>query len=317
MRLLIAIPALNERANIGSVLEGLPETLEGVEEISTLVVDDGSTDGTARIAMEHGARVVCHPRNIGVGAAFQSAVTQSLECGTDLLVTIDADGQFDPGEMGKLVAPLINDEADFVTGTRFAVGARPKNMPWVKYKGNLMVARLLRSFTGSTLSDVSCGYRAYSREALYHLNLFGKFTYTQETILDLSFKNLRLAEVPISVKYGEGRRSRVAGSVSRYAMNASKIILRTARDFKPMRFFGLLGAAVFLLGAVLDAWMLAYFLRVGSFTPYKFVGFTGVSLNIGGVLVFGVALLADMLDRMRVNQERLLYHVRRQTYDRR
>ena len=84
-----------------------------------------------------------------------------------------------------------------------------------------------------------------------------------------------------------------------------------------MRFFGLLGAVVFLLGAALDAWMLAHFLRVGSFTPYKFVGFIGVTLNIGGVLVFGVALLADMLDRMRVNQERLLYYARRQTYDRR
>ena len=313
-RLLIALPALNEQAHIGAVLDGLAACRHDVETSSWLVIDDGSADETAAVALEHGATVIRHSRNMGVGGAFHTAVEQALLSGADILVTIDADGQFDPEQIGRLVAPILEGRAHFVSGTRFAGGRRPANMPRGKYWGNLLVTRLLRHFTNQSLTDVSCGFRAYSREALFHLNLFGKFTYTQETIMDLSFKGLRLAEVPVAVRYSAERRSRVAGSLFRYGVNALKIILRTARDFKPMRFFGALGTVVFLVGVVLDTWLWFYFLRTGGFSPYKFVGFIGVVLNIAGLLVFGMALLADMLDRMRVNQERLLYHVRRQSY---
>jgi hypothetical protein len=177
-----------------------------------------------------------------------------------------------------------------------------------------MVTIMIRTLGSCELSDVSCGFRAYSKEALLHLNLFGKFTYTQETILDLSFKELRLAEVPIRVDYFADRRSRVAGSLLRYALNASKIFIRSARDFKPLRFFGVAGLLIFAIGVLLNCWLLLYYLRTGSFTPYKVVGFAGVSFNAGGLLVGGLGVLADMLDRMRVNQERLLYYHKLNTY---
>lgn len=315
LRLLIALPALNEEAEIGAVLDGLPRAVEGFDEISWLVIDDGSSDRTGHVAAERGARVLRHPTNRGVGQAFQSAVSVALRRRADVMVTMDSDGQFDAGEIPRLVRPCVEGSADFVTGTRFAGGRRPANMPIGKYWGNLVVRWILRHFTSADLSDVSCGFRAYSREALLQLNLFGKFTYTQETIMDLTFKGLRLAEVPVTVRYSSDRRSRVAGSLIRYGINALKIITRTARDYKPMRFFGALGAVVFSFGVVLDVWLLAYFLRTSSFSPYKFVGFAGVTLNIAGILVFGLALLADMLDRMRVNQERLLYQLRRLTYE--
>jgi glycosyltransferase involved in cell wall biosynthesis len=315
-RLVIALPALNESDNLPGVLRSLPRELPGVEDIRLVVVDDGSTDATASIAREEGASVIRHPRTLGVGKAFQSALKEALRIEADILVTMDADGQFDTGEIPDLVAPILRGEADFVTGTRFAGASRPPNMPRVKYWGNRLVTRFLRHFTMRGLTDVSCGFRAYSREALYNLNLFGRFTYTQETILDLSFKDLRLVEVPVSVRYFPDRKSRVATSVPRYGVNAFKIIVRTARDFKPMRFFGVLGVLVFLLGLALDGWLLAYFLQNGSFSPYKFVGFVGVTLNVAGILVFGLALLADMLDRMRVNQERLLYHLRKAAHRR-
>lgn len=314
-KVLIALPALDEAASIRDVLRRLPRELAGAGTVSRLVVDDGSSDRTAAIADEEGARVVRHGRTLGVGQAFHTALEQALRHGADLLVTVDADGQFDPDQIGDLIEPILAGRADFVTGTRFAAAARPDGMPATKYWGNRFVTAILRWVTGRRLTDVSCGFRAYSREALYHLNLFGKFTYTQETILDLSFKGLRLAEVPVSVRYFPGRRSRVAGSVRRYGVNALKIITRTARDFKPMRFFGWLGAATFLLGLTLDGWLFAYFLRNGSFSPYKFVGFVGVTFNVAGILIFGLALFADMLDRMRVNQERLLYYQRRALFD--
>jgi hypothetical protein len=188
-------------------------------------------------------------------------------------------------------------------------------MPRVKFWGNVFLARFIRMLSGTSLADVSCGFRAYSREALLQLNLFGRFTYTQETILDLSYKRARVVETPVSVRYFPGRRSRVAGSISRYALNVSKIVTRTARDFWPLRFFGSIGAAVFAAGLILDLGLLWYFARSGSFTPYKFVGFAGVTLNVAGILILGLALLADMLDRMRVNQERILYYHKKHAFD--
>ncbi len=308
---MIFIPALNEAASIARVINSLPKDLGGYGPPTVLVVDDGSTDGTADAARSEGAIVVRHATNRGVGGAFQTGHQVALEQGADILVSIDADGQFDPDEIPALLAPLLAGQTGLVTGCRFGPAGRPANMSKVKYWGNLVVAAVVRSASGTTLRDVSCGFRAYSREALLHLNLFGKFTYTQETILDLAFKNIPICEVPVKVRYFSDRRSRVAGSILRYAMNAGKILVRTVRDFRPFRFFGTLGSGVFLFGAALDVWLLVHYLRTGSYSPYKAVGFAGGLLNVCGILLVGLGLLADMLDRMRVNQERILYLLRK------
>ena len=309
------MPALDEEESVARVLRSLPSRLDGVSSIRLLVVDDGSTDRTAEVAEEAGALVVRHPVNRGVGKAFHTAVNQALNHGADVLLTIDADGQFDPSQIPDLIRPIVEGKADLVTGCRFICQRRPENMPLVKYWGNLVVARMLRFVAGVELADVSCGFRAYGREALLNLNLFGKFTYTQETILDLSFKDLRIAEVPVNVIYFPGRKSRVAGSIFRYALNSGKIITRTVRDFRPLRFFGGIGLAVFALGCILDGWLLWHYLKTGTFTPYKVIGFTGGALNIVGILLAGLGLLADMLDRIRANQERILYFHKKNTFD--
>jgi glycosyltransferase involved in cell wall biosynthesis len=223
VKILIMIPAFNEAATIAQVINSLPSELDGFGATEVLVIDDGSSDGTADAARAAGAIVVRHARNRGVGAAFQTGHQVALERGADLLVSIDADGQFDPAEIQALLVPLQAGQAGMVTGCRFGPSGRPANMPRVKYWGNLIVAAIVRSASGVDLRDVSCGFRAYSREALLHLNLFGKFTYTQETILDLAFKNIPITEVPVTVHYFSDRRSRVAGSIFRYAMNAGKI----------------------------------------------------------------------------------------------
>jgi len=314
MKVLIALPAFNEERAIGPVLQALPRELPGVESVEWLVVDDGSRDGTAEVAEAEGARVVRHAANQGVGKAFHTALEQALQRGADVLVTLDADGQFDPAQIPELVRPLRAGEADLVLGSRFSEPGRPSGMPAFRYWGNRWVTILLRLLAGVAVTDASCGLRAYGREALLHLNLFGKFTYTHETLLDLSFKGLRIVELPVRVQYFPGRKSRVAGSLPHYAVSALKIITRTVRDFRPLRFFGTLGLAVFLLGLALDLWLLTHYLRTGGFSPYKVIGFLGGGLNVCGILVAGLGLLADMLDRIRGNQERLLYYHKRQFF---
>jgi glycosyltransferase involved in cell wall biosynthesis len=313
MKLIIYMPALNEAGSIEVVIAQLPSTLTGVDEIQFLVVDDGSTDETVSLARRAEAWVVSHGRNLGVGAAFQSAAQFALENDADILVGIDADGQFDSTEIPALIRPIAAGDADMVVGNRFASGM-PVFMPRMKYWGNQRMSWLIHYVSGQKFHDVSCGFRAYGREALLRLNNFGDFTYTHETILSLAFQRLRVLEVPIRVRYDPLRKSRVAGSLIRYAIQTSKIILRVLLDYRPMRVFGTLGGLLVFVGFLLEAFLMGNYLFTGAFTPYKSVGFIGLGFFIFGMLVLIIALVADMLNRLRLTQDRLLYELKRSKY---
>ncbi len=308
------MPALNEEEGISEVIKSLPKVIEGIGEIKVLVVDDGSTDSTGKIAKESGADVVTHAVNKGVGRAFQSAVQYALESGGDILVSIDADRQFNSDQIPHIIQPILNKEADMVTGNRFEKGI-PKNMPKSKYWGNEQMSKLISLISGQKFRDVSCGFRAYNREALLRLNLFGAFTYTQESILDMVFKGLRVVEFPVDVIYFKERKSRVAGSVVKYGFRTSNIILSTLRDYKPMVFFGGMGGVLIFFGLVMEIFLGAYFLISGDFTPFKFVGFMGFGFLVFGLLLVIVGLLANMFNRVRVNQEKILYELKKERYD--
>ncbi len=313
-KLIIYMPALNEEANIQRVLANLPRSLDGVETIEFLVVDDGSVDKTVELACASGAQVVSHGKNRGVGAAFRSAVQFALEHEADILVGIDADGQFDPAEIPSLIQPILNKQADMVIGNRFVLGI-PVDMSKTKYWGNQQVARIISSITGQTFQDVSCGFRAYDREALLHLNIFGEFTYTHETILSLLYQGLRVVEHPIKVKYFPDRKSRVAGSITRYAIQTSKIILRVLLDYRPIRVFGSFGSFCMVIGVGFEVFLMTHYILTGSFTPYKSTGFIGLGFIIFGLLILIIALIADMLNRVRINQDKMLYELKRNRYE--
>lgn len=308
------MPALNEQEGIVDVIQSLPKHIEGIDEIKALVVDDGSVDDTAKLAMEAGASVVKHSGNKGVGVAFQSAVQFALENEVDILVSIDADRQFNSEQIPEIVKPILQNTADMVTGNRF-VNGMPENMPKTKYWGNIQMSKLISVISGQKFRDVSCGFRAYSRETLLRLNLFGEFTYTQETILDTVYKGLRVVEFPVDVLYFPERKSRVAGSILKYAFNTSSIILKTLRDYKPMMFFGGMGGVLIGIGVILEIFLGIHFLITGDFTPYKFVGFTGFGFLVFGLLLMVVGLVAGMINRIRVNQERILYELKKERYD--
>jgi glycosyltransferase involved in cell wall biosynthesis len=307
------MPAFNEATNIQRVIAGLPNSLDGIDSIQVIVVDDGSVDGTAELARVSGAQVVLHGKNRGVGAAFRSAVQFSLENEADILVGIDADGQFDPAEIPALIQPIFENRADMVMGNRFLSG-KPTNMSRLKYWGNQVVARMISSITGQSFQDVSCGFRAYTREALLRLNIFGEFTYTHETILSLIYQGLRVLEHPIKVKYFPERKSRVAGSIIHYSTQTSKIILRVLLDYRPIRVFGLFGGLCMVIGIGFEVFLMAHYFLSGAFTPYKSTGFIGLGFVIFGLLILIIALVADMLNRVRINQDKLLYELKRSRY---
>jgi glycosyltransferase involved in cell wall biosynthesis len=315
MKLIIYMPALNEEAHIQMVLASLPGEIAGVDEIVYLVVDDGSADNTATLAKNSGAEVIRHTRNRGVGAAFHSAVQFALENNADILVGIDADGQFSSEEIPALINPILQNKANMVIGNRFSQGI-PTNMPPLKFWGNQQVAAIVNYVTGQSFQDVSCGFRAYDRESLLRLNLFAEFTYTHESILSVTFQGLNVVEQPISVRYDPERKSRVAGSILRYAVQTSKIILRVLLDYRPIRVFGSFGGICIGIGAAFEIFLIGHYIFTGSFSPYKATGFIGLSFIIFGLLVLVIALVSDMLNRIRINQEKLLYETKKSNIQR-
>jgi len=310
VKLIIYIPAFNEEVNICNVINNLPKVLDNIDTIQHLVVDDGSVDKTAELAKSVGAHVIYHKKNQGVGAAFYSASQFALENGADILVGIDADGQFNPNEIHCLIEPILSQQADMVIGNRFTLGL-PKNMPKFKYWGNLLVAKMISLICGQNFQDVSCGFRAYSREILMWLNLHGSFTYTHETIISSIYEGKSVIERPTSVRYDPERKSRVAKSIFRYAIKTSAIIFRVLLDYQPMRVFGAIGGFLILIGIGFVAYLLGHYALTGAFTPYKAYGFIGLGFIIFGMLVFLLALIADMIKRVRANQNRLLYELKK------
>ena len=310
-RLLVALPALDEAATISRVVSAVPRELPGIHEISILVVDDGSMDDTGSIARNAGAHVIRHVRSTGVGAAFRTALNHALEMDVDFLVTIDADGQFDPRDISLLSHPVISDEFDFASASRFKDPTLTPRMPWIKRWGNRQMSRLISQLTRHQFFDVSCGMRCYNRRAMLNLNLMGAYTYTQEVFLNLAFKRLRIVEVPIAVRgVREHGKSRVVDSLWVYGFRALRIILAAYRDYNPMRFFGGMAIALFLPAVFLALFLGLHYMRSGSFSPHKWAGFVSAALLSLSILLTHVGLIGDMLNRHRVYLEELLFYSR-------
>lgn len=315
MKLVVIIPALNEEKTIESVISRIPREIEKISEVSVVLVNDGGTDRTADIAESMGTIVVHHPVNMGVGAAFRTGIKAALSEGADIIVNIDADGQFNPHDIPKLIEPILNTGVQFVTATRFAAESETSKMPWVKLWGNKQMVRIVNTITRQNLTDVSCGFRAYTREAALKMTLFGSFTYTQETFIDLAFKRVSMTEVPMKVR-GEREfgKSRVASNLWRYAVKSATIIFRAARDYLPQYFFGIPGLLIFILGMLGSLFLFVHYLQTGQTAPYRsLVTVSGVFIIVGFLLLF-LSMLADMLHRNRIIAEEIVYLQRKQTY---
>lgn len=313
--LLVAIPAHNEAQTIAEVVRAVPCEAFTEYAVAVLVFDDGSTDGTAAAACTAGAEVIRCEQPRGLAAFFRTAVHEALERGADVLVNIDGDGQFDAKEIADVARPVIDGEADFVAADRFAErGVRPPNMSRVKYFGNRWMTQLIRRITGLDVRDVSSGFRAYGREALLRINTQSRFTYTQESFLDLAVKGVRIAQVPVTVRYFAGRRSRVVRSLLRYVAFTLITIFRTVRDYRPLRTFGVAALVLLVPGLAAGGFVLAHYLSTGAFTPYIFLALAAAYLVTLALIVALVGVASDMLAPLRRNQETLIYLARRQVY---
>lgn len=322
MKLIVVSICHNEAETIAKVFEGVPKNIPGISTVEKWLIDDGSTDGTAKVAKAAGVHVVSDGNQKRLAFRFREAVELALKRGADIMVNIDGDLQFNPADITELVKPITDEQADFVAADRFSDPAtgkyrRPANMPTGKYYGNRMGARIVSRLSRHEFHDVTCGFRAYNRNALFALNTDGTHTYTQESFQVLAMKRLRIASLPVEVKYYPERKSRVVTSIMHYIAISAVNILRSYRDFAPLRFFGWLGFIPFIVGLCFMIFFLGHWIVAGSFSPYKFAGFTGVYFISFGVFFWALGLVADMLSRMLNNQEKMLEHIKRDRFENR
>ncbi|MHA1238645.1 MAG: glycosyltransferase family 2 protein [Candidatus Odinarchaeia archaeon] len=196
------IPAFNEKRHIRGVIE---QTKQFVDDI--IVVDDGSVDGTCEVALNAGARVVRHPRNLGKGAALRTGFVKAIKLGANIVVTLDGDGQHKPEEIPKLLRKMDIYNADIVVGSRFLGNEdKLKKMPIQRIISNVLTTRILNRMFGLRITDSQSGFRAFRSSALRKLAYVdNKFAAETEILIDAHKKGFKIRETEISVIYGEER----------------------------------------------------------------------------------------------------------------
>src|ERR687890_13356 len=220
---LIVVPAYDEEGGIRSVLRGVPDEVLG-HEVKTVVVDDGSKDRTADIAGEEGVPVVTHVVNRGQGDALRTGFAIARAERSEVVVNLDADGQYKPEELDRLVKPIVEGEADFVLGSRFMGYYQEAGS--ARHVGVVFFSRMISLLTGVKVSDCTNGYRAIRVSELHKLNLREDRFNANEIILEGLKNKLRFEQVPVSMM------TRAAGETKKpaklaYPLGVFRVIIST------------------------------------------------------------------------------------------
>jgi glycosyltransferase involved in cell wall biosynthesis len=201
---LLFLPAWNEEDAVAGVIARAPEVVGG-RRVTCLVVDDGSSDATVARAVAAGAEVIVLGHHVGLGAAVRRGLAEGVRRRAAAIAFCDADGEYAPEELARLVRPVLDGTADYVVGSRFA--GSPRRMAPHRWLGNRMLTAALGVLVGRHVSDGQSGYRALSPSAAASAQIAHDFNYAQVLTLDLLAKGFRYHEVPISYRFRTTGRS--------------------------------------------------------------------------------------------------------------
>ncbi len=311
MKLFVQIPCLNEEATLPIVLAGIPTEIEGIDSIEILVIDDGSTDRTGEIAREHGAHVLRHARPMGLAQSFRDGVEYALANGADIVVNTDGDNQYPQERIGDLVAPVLRGEAEIVIGDRQT--HKIAHFSGFKKTMQRFGSWVVNKAAGTDLPDAASGFRAYSRYALYRLNIVTQFSYCMETIIQAGNKRLAIASVEIDTN-AKTRESRLFNNMFEHMIKSGQAILRSYIMFKPWTIFAALGTIFGIVGLFPFA-RYAVLVATGDQGNHFQSLMLGTLFIIGALLAIALGVLSDLLKTNRVLKEQELEHLKRMQFD--
>lgn len=297
MKLAIQIPAFNEAEHISIVLDEIPRQLSGVDEIIVVVIDDGSSDKTAQIALEHGADYVLrHRKNRGLSKAFIDGMEFCLALGADIIVNTDADNQYPCSEIEKLIQPILENRADLVIGNRQTL--ENKNFSPLKRVMEYLGSSVIRRVTNTNAPDTVSGFRAFSRYAALRMQVYNTYSYTLETLIQAGKGNMEIVNVPIETNPAV-RVSRLHKGMLNFIWRQGGAITRSYVLYQPLRTFLSAGGLLLLAGLIL---LLRFFIYYVFMHEGRFIQ----SVSIGGALaVSGIMLImfGFLGDAIRANRQ--------------
>jgi len=305
MKLVIQIPCFNEEGTLAETIADLPTELPGIDTIEYLIIDDGSSDRTVEVARELGVHhIVSHGYNRGLAAAFMTGIEASLRAGADIVVNTDADNQYAGKCVGDIVAPVQLGQADLVVGERPIESIQEFSR--IKKTLQRVGSWVVRRFSGTPVRDAASGFRAFSRQTALRLQVFGRYTYTMETLIQAGWEGLRVASVPIAVN-PQTRPSRLVRSIPKYVTRSATTIVRSFVLYKPFRFFFLVGLVPFTIGIVLLARWLGYLVFGDEYSSRLPSLLSGMAAILVAGQIWTVAFVADLLaaNRRLLSEQRM------------
>jgi glycosyltransferase involved in cell wall biosynthesis len=307
MKLIIQIPCHNEAQVITHTIQSLPTALEGFETIEYLVVDDGSTDGTAEVALAAGAHhLVRLPGHLGLAAAFTSGLDACIKHGADVIVNTDADNQYLAEDICLLVKPIVSGRAQIVVGDRGV--ATSQNFSPFKRLLQRMGSWVVTQVSGMDIPDATSGFRAMSKEAALHTLVLNDYSYTLETLIQAGARRMPVEYVKIRTN-PQTRPSRLIRSIPHYLANSVATIVRSYTLYRPLRVFSTLGGIFILAGLVLAGRFLYYFIIGMGNGHLQSVVLSAVLLIVGFQIIL-IGLVADLIGFNRKILEELLYRIK-------
>jgi glycosyltransferase involved in cell wall biosynthesis len=292
MKLIIQIPCLNEAGTLATALATLPRKVEGFDNVEWLVVDDGSTDGTAELARSLGVdHVVRHPVNRGLATAFMTGIDTALRHGADVIVNTDADNQYEATDIPLLVRPILEHRADMVIGARPI--AQTEHFSWIKKKLQHFGSWAVRLASRTDVADAPSGFRAMTRETAMQLNVFNAYTYTLETIIQAGLSNLTVISVP-SHTNPDLRPSRVGKSIPNSVKRSLITILRVFVIYRPLTLFLWIATILTVVGVAVGVRYLVFMATGNGGGHVQSLILAALCLILGG-LAFMVGLIADLI----------------------
>ncbi|MEO8286692.1 MAG: glycosyltransferase family 2 protein [Chloroflexota bacterium] len=315
MKVIVQIPCYNEQDTLPLVMRDMPKSIPGVDQLETLVIDDGSTDATVEVARKLGINhIVRHNGNKGLAAAFQTGIDACLRLGADIIVNTDGDNQYPQQMIPDLITPILNGDADMVVGDRQVT--QIEHFSPVKKMLQVMGSWVVRQASGTTVPDAPSGFRALSREAALRLNVMTSYTYTLETIVQAGKKNIKIASVPVHTNKVT-RPSRLVRGIFSYVKKSGATIVRLYALYEPLKVFFYIGLVLMLIAAFGSIKLLLhYFLMEDMNFRQTFERHTPTTIVTLISLIFGfqiwlIGLLADLIAAGRRLTEETLYRVKK------